>query len=341
MSNRKVQVECFISKVTDPFVNLAFEEWLFKRPDSAPFVLYLWRNRPCVVIGRNQNPWKECDLSLMEKEEVWLVRRRSGGGTVYHDIGNSCFTVIMPRTVFDRRHNAELVTRALHQLDIPASVNHRNDIVVEGKKVSGSAYKLVNNRAYHHGTMLIDTDLDALRRYLKPPNRNLVGKGVESVRSEVTRLREHSYTVDHLSFCEAVSEEFCRSNDIPPVPMVELTMEFFRANEEIQQVYEELMTWEWIYGQTPEFHQWLNHKFSWGELDLLLLVRNGLIKEVGGTCSGENSTVMQKHLADFTENMKGRRYTPASLDFPVNTDSLSEVPVEVLEEMKLWIKQAI
>lgn len=116
---------------------------------------------------------------------------------------------MMPREKFDRKTNAMLVCRALtHHLDIPANVNERHDIVVGGKKISGSAYKLVSQRAYHHGTMLIDTDLDTLRNALKVTKPGMVTKGVASVPSPVTRLREHSYTVSHMDFCEAVMTEF-------------------------------------------------------------------------------------------------------------------------------------
>ncbi|KAI8908838.1 hypothetical protein DFJ77DRAFT_433924, partial [Powellomyces hirtus] len=263
----------YVSKVTDPWINLAFEEWLvlFRKPQSAEDVLYLWRNTKCVVVGRNQNPWKECHLQLMKEEEVPLVRRRSGGGTVYHDIGNTNYTIIMPRDSFDRRTNAELVCRGMHQLDIPASVNERHDIVVDGKKVSGSAYKLVNTRAYHHGTMLIDADLKALGRYLRPPPKNLVGKGVESVRSTVARIRDYSYTVDHLSFCEAVADQFRRAHNAEYRPPIELTEAYMNEYPKIREYYDEIRTWDWIYGQTPDFTHRLQKQFVWADVVMILM----------------------------------------------------------------------
>lgn len=124
-------------------------------------------------------------------------------------MGNSIYTIFMPREAFSRRVNAELVSRALKELDIPAYVNDRHDIAVDGFKVSGSAYKIINKRAYHHGTMLIDADTATLKGCLsKKGKTGIVSKGVESVPSPVTNLREYSYTIDHQQFCESVLNEF-------------------------------------------------------------------------------------------------------------------------------------
>ncbi|KAI9105690.1 hypothetical protein DFS34DRAFT_575123, partial [Phlyctochytrium arcticum] len=248
----------YLSTVDDPWINLAFEDWLFKKKTTAKYILYLWRNRQCVVIGRNQNPWRECNLALMADDQVPLVRRRSGGGA---DLGNSNYTVVMPREEFERKTSAQLVCRALHQLDIPASVNERYDLVIADRKISGSAYKLVNNRAYHHGTMLIDSDLAALGRYLKPLP---VCSGVASVRSKVTRLREHSFTVDHTSVCEAIAAEFYRKHGVPWTDVSGYTD--LDRDPYISASYEELKTWDWTYAQTPEFAHRLEKTFSWGSL---------------------------------------------------------------------------
>lgn len=130
-------------------------------------------------------------------------------------MGNSIYTIFMPRDAFSRRANAELVSRALQELDVPAYVNERHDIAVDGFKVSGSAYKIINKRAYHHGTMLIDADTELLKGCLSKKNKSgIISKGVESVPSPVTNLRNYSYTIDHQQFCESVTTEFLfRYND--------------------------------------------------------------------------------------------------------------------------------
>ena len=139
-------------------------------------VLLLYRNSSCVIIGRNQNPWIEANMNTVYNKsinnsnelQIPLIRRKSGGGTVYHDLGNTNYCVMMPRSEFKRSTSVTMVSQALEQLDIPASVNSRYDIVIGDKKISGSAYKIANNKSYHHGTMLIDTDLKVLGDALKP-----------------------------------------------------------------------------------------------------------------------------------------------------------------------------
>ncbi|KAG0341060.1 hypothetical protein BG004_006163 [Podila humilis] len=134
------KVQTYISKLDDPCTNLAFEEWLFRNSSPETYILFLYRNSKSVIIGRNQNPWKECNLKQLDKDGVPFVRRKSGGGTVYHDIGNTNYSIMMPRAVFDRRTNVELICRALHELDIPALVNERHDIVLDGKKISPNSH---------------------------------------------------------------------------------------------------------------------------------------------------------------------------------------------------------
>jgi lipoate-protein ligase A len=198
----------YLTSITNPFLNLAVEEWLF-RNSIHEFTLLLYRNAPSIVIGRNQNPWTEVNQSLLRMKRIPLVRRLSGGGTVYHDLGNTNYCVIMPKSKFTRSYSANLVCSALQQLDVPAIVNDRFDITLNGAKISGSAYRLSNNRSYHHGTMLIDTDLDSLSGLILPSRPSgIQGGGIDSVRVPVTRIAKTSYTVDHFTFCQAVQAEF-------------------------------------------------------------------------------------------------------------------------------------
>ncbi|KAI9202523.1 Lipoyltransferase and lipoate-protein ligase [Polychytrium aggregatum] len=335
------RIECYVSNVVDPWMNLAFEEWLFRHTDPSVYILMLWRNSRCVVIGRNQNPWRECNLRLMERDNVPLVRRRSGGGTVYHDLGNSNYSIIMPREVFDRKTNAELVASALQSLDIPASVNERHDIVVDGKKVSGSAYKIVRDRAYHHGTMLIDSDLSSLGAYLKPDPKNLVGGGVASVRSPVAKLREYSYTADHPSFCEAVIDAFCSRHGAARMQSAELSEETFQGNPKLQEYYDE--TWNWIYGQTPTFTHQLEHSFSWGDVIIDIKVDEGCIVDATIATSNPTASLAFFHVAT---KLKGMKYESASVDQAVAMAKLREleIDIETLEhtaDLREWLRAQI
>ncbi|KPV76787.1 uncharacterized protein RHOBADRAFT_12541, partial [Rhodotorula graminis WP1] len=266
------QSSIFVSDSHDPWFNLAFEDW---QTDPDRRILYLYRNSPSVIIGRNQNPWKEINLSQLRTLEIPFVRRKSGGGTVYHDLGNTNYCVFVPRTEFDRRSNAELVTTGLNSLGVPAYVNERHDICVDGFKmsplpcaflhVSGSAFKLVNKRAYHHGTMLIDAQLGNLRGVLGSNKDSMVTKGVASVPSPVRNLSESSGEVDHERFVEAVAEQFARkygvSNEVQRIDEGELD-----TNEYVRDVVDELKSWDWQYGQTPEFTHEISGSFPFGNM---------------------------------------------------------------------------
>lgn len=229
VSNPSNLVQSYISRSDDPYLNLSIEHYLLQHspPDSA--VLFLYSNKPSIILGRNQNPWLEVNLNLLNSnlegsatkdivENVLLVRRRSGGGTVFHDEGNVNWSVISPPADFTRDKHAEMVVRALRENGIErARVNERHDIVLDqghnrhthessdlhrtpftsddptaprSIKVSGSAYKLTRRRAMHHGTCLLSSpNLSIIPRYLRSPARPFVkAKGVESVSSPVGNI---------------------------------------------------------------------------------------------------------------------------------------------------------
>ena len=227
-----------VSRSLDPFLNLSIENYLLKSSPPNSTILFLYVNRPCVVIGRNQNPWLEVDLTLLKRsrtscfsrgepdqlvkmpqENVELVRRRSGGGTVFHDEGNVNYCVICPTANFTRDKHAEMVTSAIREFNLRARVNERHDIVLDqGEvleetnwpdaadmhrtifhpnsrqnsplKVSGSAYKMIRQRCLHHGTCLLaSSNLPMISRYLRSPSQPfLKARGVESVRSSISNV---------------------------------------------------------------------------------------------------------------------------------------------------------
>ncbi|BGP59397.1 hypothetical protein NBRC10512v2_000691 [Rhodotorula toruloides] len=268
----------YVSDSHNPWFNLAFEDCetrLFRKTDPDQKILYMYRNDPSVIIGRNQNPWKEIDLARLRSLGIPFVRRKSGGGTVYHDLGNTNYCVFVPRLEFDRKTNAELVTNGLKKLDLEAYVNDRNDICVEGFKMS-SAFKLVNKRAYHHGTMLIDAQLGNLRGVLGNKRESMVTKGVASVPSPVRNLREWSKEIEHEKFVEVVAREFADkyglSGEVKRVDEGEA-----RGNEYVRDVVAELKSWEWQYGQTPEFTHEITGWFDFGSLTMSISSRHGLI----------------------------------------------------------------
>ncbi|CAG8549324.1 1452_t:CDS:10 [Ambispora gerdemannii] len=307
----RTRFECFISKIKDPWTNLAFEEWLFrdymqissyeknnkeKSKERDVTFLYLWQNTKCVVIGRNQNPWKECNMRLLRADGIPLVRRKSGGGAVYHDHGNTNYTVVMPRARFTRREHAEIVAKAI-------------------------PFKLINDRAYHHGTMLIESDLNDIGRYLRAENKqNLISKGVESVRSPVTNLKKYTsasgpFVINHDAFCQVVHDEFLKyyfyaaDEEITVIKknldLMIIDDQYISNIPKILEYRDELKSWKWTYGQTPEFTHELEREFPWGHVKVFIKSRNGLITAAGLTTSNyEYDFVMNA----FEDALDGSKY---------------------------------
>ena len=174
----------------DPYENLAAEQTLLERVGEGEMILYLWQNARTVVIGRNQNPWKECRTALLAEEGGHLARRLSGGGAVFHDLGNLNFTFLMREEDYDLSRQLSVIERACRSLGIPVERSGRNDLLADGRKFSGNAFYHHQGRAYHHGTLMVDVDLEMVQRYLSPSKAKLAAKGVDSVRSRVVNLKE-------------------------------------------------------------------------------------------------------------------------------------------------------
>jgi lipoate-protein ligase A len=210
------KTQIYVSRSLDPYLNLSIEHYLLQKTPPESTILFLYTNRPCVVLGRNQNPWFEVNLGLLRNgtTNIDLVRRRSGGGTVFHDEGNVNYCVICPPSAFDKDKHAEMVVRALRKLGVEkARVNERHDIVmdkdVDGHeksfKVSGSAYKLVRTRSLHHGTCLLSSpNLPMISAYLRSPAKPFIkARGVESVSSPVSNTN-----IANENFEQGVISEF-------------------------------------------------------------------------------------------------------------------------------------
>lgn len=183
-----MRVRVVRSPFRDIFLNLALEDALLRDEADHDPVLLLWRDDPAVVVGRFQNPWAECRPHALAAEGAVLARRQSGGGAVWHDPGNLCFSFIGDREGFDRRANTAVVVDALRALGAPAYADDRLDVRIDGAKVSGSAFRETARRAFHHGTVLVDADLGRLRRCLRPVPARLESSCVASVRSPVANI---------------------------------------------------------------------------------------------------------------------------------------------------------
>lgn len=258
----------YISEETDIHFNLAFEKYLIEKKDG--FSLFLWQNAPSVIIGRYQNPYEECNLVAMKEDNVKLARRYSGGGAVYHDLGNVCFTIIDDKDSISIKKNFECVVKALEALGIKAEVSGRNDITVNGKKVSGSAFQHTRERSCHHGTMLLNSDLEIFSRYLTPSREKLESHSVKSVSSRVANLG-----IEKEPFIKAMENSFGQGGKTTAVSAILL-----KTNDYIKEQYELLSSEDWLLGKSPKFTNRFDIEKNGQKYTVCAFVEKDIIKNV-------------------------------------------------------------
>ncbi|XP_070252770.1 lipoyl amidotransferase LIPT1, mitochondrial [Myotis yumanensis] len=269
----------------DVYQNLALEDWIHDHVnlESKPILLF-WRNSPSVVIGRHQNPWQECNLNLMREKGVKLARRKSGGGTVYHDMGNINLTFFTTKKMYNRMENLKLVVRALNavqpQLDVQPT--KRFDLLLDGQfKISGTASKIGRTTAYHHCTLLYSTDETLLSSLLKSPYQGIKSNATASIPSVVKSLSEKDPTLTSEILTDAIAAEYAAFHHI------ENQINLINPADEtrfpgINSKARELQTWEWIYGKTPKFSIVTSfnvlHEQSLLEIKVLIDIKKGRIE---------------------------------------------------------------
>ncbi|MEM7870855.1 lipoate--protein ligase A [Morganella morganii] len=270
----------FISDSFDPWFNLAVEECIFRQMPADQRVLFLWRNNDTVVIGRAQNPWKECNTRKMESDHIKLARRSSGGGAVFHDKGNTNFTFMAGKPEYDKTVSTNIILDGLSRLGISVSASGRNDLVVNSgdgeRKISGSAYRETKDRGFHHGTVLINADLSRLADYLNPDPKKLQAKGITSVRSRVTNLAEIIPGIDHEQVCDVIKAAFfdyygekAETELISPDSLPDLPG--------FAETFARQSSWDWNFGNAPAFSHQLDTRFTWGGIELHFDVERGMI----------------------------------------------------------------
>ena len=265
------------AQCTNPHENLAAEKVLMDALGPGEAMLYLWQNLNTVVIGKNQNAWLECRTSLLEEEGGKLARRLSGGGAVYHDLGNLNFTFLMCKEDYDLDKQVTVIQRACELEGIRAEKSGRNDLLADGRKFSGNAFYQDKVHAYHHGTLMVDVDKEKLGRYLSPPKAKLEAKGVASVRSRVVNLKEFSPTLTIQGMRANMSRAFEDVYGMKAEPFV-VTKEMQAQIAELKELYG---SWDYLYGTPLAFTFSCEEKFDWGYVGLQLDAKSGIIQNVG------------------------------------------------------------
>jgi lipoate-protein ligase A len=226
-----------------------------------------------------------------------------GGGAVYHDLGNINFTFFSPRSNYNKEGNFAIVTAALAHYAIPACATERNDILVETNKVSGSAFKLKSDKAYHHGTLLVETDLDNLAYYLEPPASQMETRGTASVRSPVANIKTFCPGLDREQLSERIIEEFFRMHGHEG-PVITVSEEEAFGMDGIQEACDRYSRWDWCLGKTPRFTNMLHGTFPWGYIDVWIRTNRGIIEQVS-----MDSDVLEAGLTEaLAESMQGACY---------------------------------
>ena len=268
----------YINKSTDAAFNLALEELLGSTVDC--FTVMLWQNANAVIIGRNQHTIQEINSSFVKENNIQVVKRLTGGGAVYHDMGNINYTIIKPGKYLaneDFAPNAKFIIDALNNMGVPAEFSGRNDILACGKKISGSARSYINNNTLFHGTLLFDANMDILSNALACDPAKMVSKGIKSVRSRVGNLKELYFptltTKEFLPiFAQKIKEQFS------DVQEEEIPNELIEKAELLAQ--ERYRSWEWTYGSNWKYDVENSKRFPAGRVNVFFSVENNKISSV-------------------------------------------------------------
>lgn len=291
----------------NPYYNLAFEEYVFYKIAPEEEILVLWQNEPSVIVGKYQNTIEEINSEYIEHNSINVVRRNTGGGAVYHDLGNINYSLIVPvdNLLFDFKTFTEPLVRTLNTLGVNAEQSGRNDVTIDGHKFSGNAQFHANGRLLHHGTILFNSELSNVAEALKVKPLKIESKSVKSVRSRVTNILPHlKNPISIEEFKEAFLTEIRRTNELS---------EYILSDKDLAAIErlaaEKYRSWEWNYGKSPACSLVKSARFNCGCVDFHLDIKDHRINELyiygDFFCSRE--------LNDFTNCFKGVPYTRDSV----------------------------
>lgn len=312
-----------ISKCNNIFRNLALEDLIYNNYNkigfpNENFIILLWKNEPCVVVGRHQNVWAEVNISRCIESYCDIARRRSGGGTVYHDLDNINFTFFTNRNKYNQRQNLQLINTVLKdQFQIDCDINCRNDLVLKGNmKISGSAAKLGSKIAYHHFTLLINSDLKKINYVLDPFQILINSRATNSIRSRVTNLNQFIPNVATHKVFDIMAKHLTRQVN------AELITTTLESDQQLDQLEKELKNWNWVFGHTPNFQikklLKSNNSLPWtNELVITMQIENGIIKEIKFEGAITNK-LFDQMLTDFSSTICGCKFLREDITLGIN-----------------------
>ena len=302
-------------EITDPRINLAIETFLLKHLTLDEPILLFYINEPSIIIGRNQNTIEEINTEYVEKNHIHIVRRLSGGGAVYHDFGNLSFCFITKddgNSFRDFGKFTEPVIQSLHKMGVEgAALIGRNDLVIDGQKFSGNAMYSTNGRMTAHGTIMFDSDVEAVVGALKVRKDKIESKGIKSIRSRVTNIRPYlSDDYQYITTKEFRDKLLLNIFDVDSreeVKEYKLTDEDWEKIEEISNEY--YRNWDWNYGKSPKFELIRRHRFPIGSVEFQMNVDKGKIKNIRiyGDFFGLGE------ISDVEEKLTGIKYEPQAI----------------------------
>ena len=306
--------------IHDPHINLAFEEYALRNVDTDEDILLFYVNEPSVIIGRNQNTLEEVNQTYLQDHGIPVVRRLSGGGAVYHDLGNLNFSFIT-NNAKENFHNFRKFTapvlKVLNEMGVRAELGGRNDIVVAGRKISGNAQYIAAKRMVSHGTLLLNADLDRVVEALKVKTGEITSKGIKSVRSQVVNIAEFLETPPSMEAFRArlLQGIFEGEDEIPQHTMSAAEWEAILALAD-----ERYRSWDWNYGRSPAFTVHKIRTFPSGEIEARIEVQNGLVQSVcfvGGFFD-------RGDVSELEQRLRGVRYNPSSLEQALRNTDISQ-----------------
>ena len=292
----------------NPQINLAIEEYILRHLDQEQTYLLFYINDPSIIIGKNQNTIEEINTDYIEENNIYVVRRLSGGGAVYHDRGNLSFSFITKddgNSFHNFKKFTDPVVKVLRDMGVKAELSGRNDILVDGKKISGNAQFATRGRMFSHGTLMFDTEIDAVVKALKVKKDKIESKGIKSIRSRVTNISEYmNEKMDIETFKQRILEGLF---DGGPIQQYKLTEKDWEKIDEISK--ERYQNWDWNYGRSPKFNVQHSKRFPVGSIDIRLDVDKGLIEQ----CKIFGDFFGVGDVSDIETRLIGVKYTKADI----------------------------